>query len=149
MIWLDGLDLPQFQHFPVHFAQHYTEPRYPAEDTPASEILFPWTQMKARLQEAPGHDHVILRYTSQESGKEGQDVSVRIGAQCERVRAGKKSTTNRENASSVYHVIDGTGRTVIGEKTIEWVKGDTFSVPSWEPYHHEVCLSFRLVDKAS
>jgi gentisate 1,2-dioxygenase len=27
---------------------------------------------------------------------------------------------------------------LIGDKVIDWVKGDTFSVPSWEPYHHEV-----------
>lgn len=139
MIWLDGLDLPQFQHFPIHFAQHYKDPRYPAEDAPKSPILFPWSEMRPKLDAGKG-DHVVVRYTSQEPGKDGEDVSKRIGAQCEKLAAGSKSEVERENASSVYHVIDGEGKTVIGGTTIEWTKGDTFCVPAWEPHHHEVSL---------
>lgn len=149
MIWLDGLDLPQYQHFPIHFAQHYSEPRYPAEDAPSSELLFPWVDMEAKLEAeatqegGKGKEHVIVRYKSQEAGKEGQEVSNRLGAQCERVEAGGKSKSARENASSVYHVIEGEGKTTIGDKVIEWVKGDTFCVPAWEAYQHEVsCLRF-------
>lgn len=56
MIWLDGLDLPQFQHFPVHFVEHYSEKRYPAEevDVRESPIVFPWGEMKGRLDGSPG-----------------------------------------------------------------------------------------------
>jgi gentisate 1,2-dioxygenase len=32
MIWLDGLELPNFRHFPVHFVEQYEKPRYLAED---------------------------------------------------------------------------------------------------------------------
>lgn len=137
MIWLDGLDLPQYQHFPVHFAQHHSEPRYPAEDAPSSDLLFPWRDMEKRLSAAEG-DHAVVRYTSQEAGKDGQDVSARLGAQCERLNAGAESKQNRENASSVYHIVDGEGYTLVGTQTIEWVKGDTFAVPAWEPYQHVV-----------
>lgn len=54
MIWLDGLDLPLFRHFPVHFVQHYEQPRYPATDIDKDEspIVFPWAQMKANLDAA-------------------------------------------------------------------------------------------------
>jgi gentisate 1,2-dioxygenase len=137
MIWLDGLDLPQFQHFPVHFAQHYSAPRYPAEDAPSSTILFPWAEMEPRLEAVP-EAHAVVRYTSKEEGKAGAEVSPRLGAQCERLSAGASSRVIRETTSAVYHVIDGRGRSLIGDKVIDWVKGDTFSVPSWEPYHHEV-----------
>jgi gentisate 1,2-dioxygenase len=137
MIWLDGLDLPQYQHFPVHFAQHYSQPRYPAEDATSSDIHFPWSHMQAKL-DASGGKHRIVRYTSQESGKEDQDVSVRLGAQCEYLEGKSSSETSRENASSVYHVIEGEGKTAIGATVIEWTKGDTFAVPAWEPYVHEV-----------
>ena len=53
MIWLDGLDLPNFVHYPVHFVEHYADPRYPAQniDTSASSIVFPWSRMKAQLDE--------------------------------------------------------------------------------------------------
>lgn len=148
MIWLDGLDLPQYQHFPIHFAQHYSEPRYPAEDFPTSDLLFPWSDMEAKLVAVEG-SHAIVRYTSQEAGKEGQEVSNRLGAQCERIEASSSSPRVRENASSVYHVIDGSGRTTIGDKTIQWEKGDTFAVPAWQPFSHEATTStflFRFDD---
>ncbi len=57
MIWLDGLDLPNFVHFPVHFVEHYQAPRYPAEDvdTLTSPIVFPWDMMKAQLDSVEGN----------------------------------------------------------------------------------------------
>lgn len=56
MIWLDGLDLPLFRHFPVHFVEHFKEPRYPAEDidSETSPIVFPWHKMKATLDSKGG-----------------------------------------------------------------------------------------------
>jgi gentisate 1,2-dioxygenase len=90
-------------------------------------------------------DHSVVRYTSQEEGEEGQEVSKVIGAQCERLEAGAKSESRRENTSAVYHVIDGKGLSTIGDKVIEWVKGDTFTVPSWQPYVHEVSNRLRLL----
>lgn len=137
MIWLDGLDLPQFQHFPVHFVQHYSEPRYPAEDAPQSTGVYPWSEMQEKLERATGN-HAIVRYTSQEPGQQGQEVSKIIGAQCERIEAGTTTQSVQETTSAVYHVVDGTGSSRIGDKVIEWVKGDTFSVPAWEKYSHSV-----------
>ena len=63
MIWLDGLDLPNFRHFPVHFVEHFSESRYPAEDVDSnmSPIVFPWEVMKAALDAASG-DWVSKRY---------------------------------------------------------------------------------------
>ncbi len=56
MIWLDGLDLPNFRHFPVHFVEHYQQPRYPAEDVDSNDspIVFPWKVMQQRLDEKQG-----------------------------------------------------------------------------------------------
>lgn len=56
MIWLDGLDLPNFVHFPVHFVEHFQQPRYPAQDVDSntSPIVFPWKVMQAKLDEHKG-----------------------------------------------------------------------------------------------
>jgi len=54
VIWLDGLDLPSFVHFPVHFVEHYASPRYPAEDAEESPIVFPWAAMQERLDKGEG-----------------------------------------------------------------------------------------------
>jgi gentisate 1,2-dioxygenase len=42
----------------------------------------------------------------------------------------------QETSSSVYHVIEGRGHSVIGEETIKWKKSDTFCIPAWYKYQH-------------
>lgn len=71
MIWLDGLDLPNFRHFPVHFVEHFEQPRYPAKnvDTSASPVVFPWVRMKAQLDQDQGN-WTTQRYLK-EDGREG------------------------------------------------------------------------------
>jgi gentisate 1,2-dioxygenase len=53
VIWLDGLDLPSFIHFPVHFVEHHTAARYPAEDFEESDIVYPWSKMQPKLDASP------------------------------------------------------------------------------------------------
>lgn len=79
MVWLDGLDLPQFRHFPVHFVQHYADPRYPAEDidTSNSPIVFPWVKMQADL-DAAGTDWVALPYERKDGKPGGTTPSVSL-----------------------------------------------------------------------
>lgn len=79
MIWLDGLDLPNFRHFPVHFVDHYDQPRYPAEDVDSatSPIVFPWDKMKAELDMAPG-TWAVRRYLRAD-GSEGM-ISPPVGS---------------------------------------------------------------------
>lgn len=72
MIWLDGLDLPNFVHFPVHFVEHFALPRYPAEDVDNSDspIVFPWVKMQAKL-DAENGDWVSKPYLKAD-GSEGK-----------------------------------------------------------------------------
>lgn len=72
MIWLDNLDLPLFRHFPVHFVEHFKEPRYPADDIDSNEspIVFPWKKMKSVLDGKEGK-WCRERYLK-ESGKDGK-----------------------------------------------------------------------------
>jgi len=75
MIWLDALDLPLFQFYPVHFVEHFKESRYPAEDvdTSKSPIVFPWERMKGILDSKAG-DWVVERYLKG-SGDEGETTN--------------------------------------------------------------------------
>lgn len=72
MIWLDGLDLPLFRHFPVHFVEHFQQARYPAQDVESkqSPIVFPWGEMQAGLDAEPA-DWVSRPYL-RHNGKEGK-----------------------------------------------------------------------------
>ena len=52
----------------------------------------------------------------------------------------------------MYHIIEGTGHSVVGETTIHWKKGDTFAVPAWNKYQHfasggERVFLYRFHDK--
>ena len=165
MIWLDGLDLPQFRHFPVHFLEHYKNPRYPAEDinTDVSPIVFPWAKMKARLDrcQTDWDSEGYLR----EDGKPGRRlpglevtqlilliVSRTLGGSAERLSKSSSSPLRQETASSVYHVVEGSGHSVIDGKIFEWKRSDTFCVPSWCQYQHfaddaETVYLYRFDDK--
>ena len=63
-------------------------------------------------------------------------VSKTLGGSAERVDAGESSPIRRETASSVYHVIEGSGSTKVGDDRLSWEKGDTFCIPSWYRYEH-------------
>ncbi|KEQ92080.1 hypothetical protein AUEXF2481DRAFT_69226 [Aureobasidium subglaciale EXF-2481] len=149
MIWLDGLDLPNFVHFPVHFVEHYDKPRYPAEDvdTSASPTVFPWTKMRAQL------DASVDTWVSKPYLKsDGREVSKILGGSAERLNVGKSSPEAQETASSVYHVIEGEGHSMIQSKRFSWKKGDTFCIPAWNTYQHfaegnETVYLYRFDDK--
>jgi gentisate 1,2-dioxygenase len=171
MIWLDALDLPLFQFFPVHFVEHFKESRYPAEDveTSESELVFPWAAMKdsldAKGSDANGVDWVKIEYRKSD-GRYGKSafrvcfwvaqlivlVSKTLNPSAERICAGKASQERRETTSCVYHVISGRGKSVINDETLEWKVGDTFCVPSWHKYQHfaaedETVYLYRFDDK--
>ncbi|KAH7162007.1 RmlC-like cupin domain-containing protein [Dactylonectria estremocensis] len=131
VIWLDGLDLPNFMHFPVHFVEHYASSRYPAEDKDESPIVFSWEKMSAKLNASSGK-WVSVPYLK----ADGREIGRVIGASAERLDASSESPVVRETASSVYHVIEGSGHSKIGESTISWKQGDTFCIPAWHQYQH-------------
>ncbi|KAJ4293247.1 hypothetical protein N0V90_008529 [Kalmusia sp. IMI 367209] len=149
MIWLDGLDLPQFQHFPVHFVEHFKEKRYPAVnvDTRISPIVFPWEEMKAKLDRETGE------WAAKEYRKaDGSYVSKTLGPSAERINGGKSSVPRRETTSSVYHVISGRGHSSIDDQVLKWKQGDTFCIPSWHRYQlfadpNEPVYLYRFDDK--
>lgn len=63
-------------------------------------------------------------------------VSLRLGASAERLSAGASSLAVRETASSVYHIVEGSGFTEIDGKRVEWKQNDTFCIPAWYRYQH-------------
>jgi gentisate 1,2-dioxygenase len=44
---------------------------------------------------------------------------------------GISTRRQRETSSRIYHVVRGTGSTVAGVKTLNWLPGDAFVVPGW------------------
>jgi gentisate 1,2-dioxygenase len=63
-------------------------------------------------------------------------VSKILGGAAQRLNAGETSPMIRETASSVFHVVEGSGYTDINGERIQWKQGDTFCIPSWNKYQH-------------
>ena len=133
MIWLDGLDVPLYQWLPVHFTRFFSSEQYPSErSSGASPLVYPWAEMLAELDADPA-PFVASAYRHRETGG---PVSRTMGAQAERLSATHESPQRRETASSIYHVVAGTGHTRIGDTTLAWNAHDTFVVPAWHPFSH-------------
>ncbi|KAF2173953.1 hypothetical protein M409DRAFT_16223 [Zasmidium cellare ATCC 36951] len=141
MIWLDGLDVPSFKHFPVHFVEHFEKARYPATTVEKAEcpIVFPWAGMKGQL------DGVVGTWaTSRYLDSKGGEVSKTLGSAAERLDGGATSPARQETASIVYHVTEGSGQSEVGEQVITWKRGDTFCVPCWYKYTHHASPGERV-----
>ncbi|ORY98699.1 RmlC-like cupin domain-containing protein [Syncephalastrum racemosum] len=137
MIWLDGLDLPMFQHIPVNFAENYAESRYPSIPVENSPIKFPWAPVQKALNNTGDTSYAVYEYRRED----GSPLSKIIGAQAERIGPGASSPMVRETSSKVAHIYDGKGFTEITEsngntKTLNWTRGDTMSIPSWAAVVH-------------
>ena len=61
-----------------------------------------------------------------------------MGVHMQMIRPGEHTRAIRDTASRVYHVVDGSGYSIIGGKRLDWEKGDTFCAPTWAWREHVV-----------
>lgn len=134
MIWFDGLDVPFFEAVRVAFFEKWPQARYPTVDgAPDSNNRYPWSEMRARLDGQAG-PFAVCEYLQRVGGG---PLSATVGACAERIDAGVTTPRRRSTASHVYVVLEGEGRTRVGETVLDWRKNDTLAIPAWAPYVHE------------
>jgi gentisate 1,2-dioxygenase len=134
MLWVDGLDVPLMTYLRIQFFEEWKEARFPSlEMAGASNLRYPWAEMQPRLDAEPG-PYACVPYLQRIGG---QPISRTIGAQAERIAAGTSSPQRQSTTSHVYVVRSGRGRTHVGSTVLEWEPGDTFAIPTWQPFHHE------------
>lgn len=160
VMWLDGLDIPLILNLDAMFYEEYpelTQPvRKPAEDSirrwgsnlqPAwqrheglySPVLnYRWETARGALhalREDPGSpfDGVIMEYTNPYTG--GPTLPT-MSSYLQLLRKGEHTRAHRHVASTVYHVAEGGGYSVIAGRRFDWEEGDTFVVPAWAWHEH-------------
>jgi gentisate 1,2-dioxygenase len=161
VIWLDGLDVPIVNLFDASFRESYpgeTQPnavpegdshaRYaanmlPVDWTPAraSSPIFNYPYARSRetlhaLQKnGPAHPShgVKVRYINPARG--GPPMPT-IGAFLQLLPKGFAGKPYRATDSTIYTVVEGRGRSRVGETTLAWGPRDVFVVPSWAPVSH-------------
>jgi gentisate 1,2-dioxygenase len=162
VIWLDGLDVPLVGFLNATFFQDYGERAYPprrvegdsqarygsgllpidyAAGSSATPLLnYSYTSTREALNALvrsgdldPCHG-VKTRYINPATG----DYAIStMGTFAQLLPRGFCGLRYRSTDSTIYHVIEGSGRTMIADETFDWHKHDVFVVPSWQWHHHQ------------
>lgn len=160
MIWLDGLDIPLIKSLDAMFYEEYAEQQQPlvkpVDDSirrwgsnlkPSWErheglhsplLNYRWTPSRAALAalvEAEGSpfDGIIMEYVNPYTG--GPTLPT-MAAYLQLLRKSERTRAHRHVASTVYHVAEGGGYSIVNGQRFDWEEGDTFAVPAWAWHEH-------------
>jgi gentisate 1,2-dioxygenase len=162
VIWLDGLDIPLVAFLDAGFAERYpsevqpitkaegdTLARYganllPLEYTSTSSTTPIFNYPYARTREAldrlrrssPAHPcHGLkMQYANPSTG--GYPMPT-IAAFIQLLPGGFRGKPYRSTDGTVYSIVEGRGRSAVGDQIFEWGPRDVFVVPSWCKVSHE------------
>jgi gentisate 1,2-dioxygenase len=160
-VWLDVLDIPLVRFLDAGFAERNelevppvirpegnSLARFGANllpldydgSTGASPILsYPYSRSREALerlrknQELDAHHGIKLRYSSPNGGY----PLPTIAAFLQLLPSGFAGKSYRSTDGTIYSVVEGHGRSRIGDRVFEWGPKDVFVVPSWTPVAHE------------
>ena len=162
MIWLDGLDLPFVRNLDAIFYEEFPEDRQPIskplddsirrwgsnlrptwEKPPDQGAYSPilnyrWTAARSSLHalregEGSPFDGIIMEYINPYTG--GPTLPT-MAAYLQLLRRDEHTKAHRHVASTVYHVAEGGGYSVIAGARFDWEEGDTFVIPAWAWHEH-------------
>jgi gentisate 1,2-dioxygenase len=160
VLWLDGLDMPFVINMDAVFFEEFGEERQPLTrpvddsirrwgsnlrptwEQPGGDyspvLNYKWSTTRAALQELRGdkgspYDGVIMEYINPYTG--GPTIPT-MSAYLQLLRRGERTLAHRHVPSTVYHVAEGGGHSIIGGQRFDWEEGDTFVVPAWSWHEH-------------
>jgi gentisate 1,2-dioxygenase len=162
MIWLDGLDAPLVRMLEAAFQEDFPDERQelsaasglsqikygagalrPVGEPPPERysplMHYAWAETRraldgfARMDRGTPHDGVIMEYTNPLTGGA---VMPTIACFAQRLGPGERTEAHRHTSSTVYHVVEGTGCSIVGGQSLEWQPRDTFCVPNWTSHQH-------------
>jgi gentisate 1,2-dioxygenase len=132
--WFDGLDVPLTQLLePMFFEDHPAGFEQVTRVADESPMRFPWVDTVARLEVAP----------EDPAGHFGRSIDLPASSMPTitlKVHAWPKGWRNvpyRRSANTVYLIMEGTGRSTIGDRTFDWQFGDTIAAPAWSRIVHQ------------
>ncbi len=155
--WVDIVDSPVIGALNQQFYEDYSDQRQPIRNQPPAmargdlrptwgeggepgipSYRYRWSETEPRLKEMAGMagspcDGIALEYVNRETGG---STFTRMTCWAQMLRPGEETKSHRHTYSSVYFVIRGKGRTVIGDVEIDWKERDCFVVPSWAWHQH-------------
>lgn len=101
-------------------------------------LVYRWRDTEAALNRLRGYegspfDGLILEYTNPLSG---DALTPTMGFAVQLLRASEHTRRHRHTSSTAYCCLKGGGKTIVGDKVLEWTENDMFVVPSWAWHEH-------------
>jgi gentisate 1,2-dioxygenase len=134
-VWFDAANMPAICALDASFFEPGTrqdERFWEVGDEGASDYRFAGEEMRRQLAAAPvGPDGTkTVRYT-----KNGGSVMPTLDLFLARVES--RTRQKRATYSAVCLVVNGEGRSTIGDQRFEWSRHDVFTIPHWSWASHE------------
>src|SRR5690606_5229268 len=162
VVWLDGLDIPMVAFFDAGFMERYPQEVQPV-NRPEGDALarygsnllpvgyrarshttpvfcYPYERSREALEQLRRRDEVHgchgikMRYVNPGTG--GYTMPT-IGAFIQLLPKGFRGRPYRSTDGTVFSVVEGRGRSHVGDQTFAWGPRDIFVVPSWCRVAHE------------
>jgi len=140
--WVDVLDVPLVHLLePMFFERHPQQVEATFTDVQECALAFRWEDSVRRLDAASAPDNGMASREIELGNPAMKPVAIHV----QRMAKGFVSPTHRTTANAVFTVLEGAGTTVVGERTLNWERGDVFAIPCWQPYAHTVSATAHLV----
>src|SRR5262249_30061046 len=140
MIWLDGLDTPLVRMLEAGFYEEYEQERQDfGADVNSSRWHYPMSEMRSALQWLPDADTtnavdgIRLEYTNRLTGG---PVMPTIACYMQLLHPGEKTRACRRVCCTNFHVVEGSGYSIVGGQRSDWEDKDVFTVPTWTFCEH-------------
>jgi gentisate 1,2-dioxygenase len=147
VIWLDGLDGPLLQALNLAVFEGHAQQSQKVDgpgDRSGPALRYPYQQSLAALlaQAEDPHDGQVLPYAG--SGPGGATLST-LDCRLQALRPGFTARRQRHTSVCLFHVVEGSGQTQAGDRTLSWERGDTFVIPAWQWHAHQNMHGSRTV----
>jgi len=172
VVWLDALDLPLFVYLEGSYAEE-APLQSPRNRPDASEVeylsvglapsrkrevakkrypmmRFPWDRTEAALRQLCKFETGTVAEVDFVNPETGDDVLPTMGFTAMMLTANSKEEPPLRSSSAIFHVVRGSGSTLVNGQEIRWQAKDTFSVPVFAELSHraeEECFLIRVHDK--
>ncbi|HZQ73964.1 MAG TPA: cupin domain-containing protein [Burkholderiales bacterium] len=134
-VWFDAANMPAVCALDASFFEpgaRADERFWEVGDAGSEAYRFPGEEMRRRLDAAaPGSDGArTVRYE-----KDGASVMPTLDLY--RMQLAGRTRRRRATWSAVCLVVEGEGRSSVGERTFDWSRHDVFTIPHWTWASHE------------
>jgi gentisate 1,2-dioxygenase len=161
VVWMDGLDVPLTKALGGMFFEMGTE-QHRVETKPVGEsrnlyararmtptwikdyprfsplAVYSYEQAREALHALRDHDGspyegVALEFTHPHTGA---SALLTMRCQMHLIRPGQKLKARRVVGTSIFNVVQGTGRTIVDGVPFDWSENDILALPSWAMHEH-------------